>query len=224
MVGLILLVLISIAVYLVSGPLPRISPEGLRQFRKITSRPLSASTGKLVNSEILRMLWVLHTDLLAGLTLQSSISRAVRTTPSHLLPLTRMALADQTDLVDSLYDDSLLIDNQIFSDLIKVLQVTSVTGSSAQGAIKRLIERVQIEQKNTQLVASELAGTKATVLVLACLPALGMLMSAGLGINPIAWLIGNPAGLFCLLIGLSLEIIGLAWVKLLINRATSVGK
>ncbi len=222
MSGIILSVLIGISVYLFVCPLPRISLEAFPKFEEIKWRPVGTRTRGLANSDVLVLLWILHTDLLAGLTLHSSISRAIPRMPEHLFSFTRTALDNQRDLIDSFSDDAPEAKNQIFCELMQILKVTNFSGSSAHTAIKRLIDRVHNEQRNTQLVASELAGTKATVLVLACLPALGMFMSAGLGINSMQWLLSNPAGWACLLLGSSLEIIGLFWVKLLIRRATVV--
>jgi len=224
MLGITILALISTSVYLLFGPLPRISPEPFQKLKDIKWRSVRPKTHGLSNSNFLALLWILHTDLLAGLTLHSSISRAIQRMPTHLFILTRNALAQQREIIDSLHEDALELKNPIFFDLVQILKVTNFTGSSAHNAIMRLIDRVQNEHRNVHLVASELAGTKATVLVLTCLPALGMLMSAGLGINSMKWLLGNPAGWACLLLGSSLEILGLFWVKLLINRATDVAR
>lgn len=220
MLGLIVLVLVSVSAYLLLGPLPRIRPAQFKYLPRVKVRRIIKSTQVFSNSDVLVMLWILHTDLLSGQTLQSSISRSMSRTPSQVFPLTKAAVVDQTDVVHALRTDAEEIDNQLFSDLLQVIRMTSVTGAPAQAAIMRLIERVQIEQRNAQLIASELAGTRATVLVLAFLPVLGVVMSAGLGINSFGWLLGNHAGWACLVTGFLLEILGLAWVRLLINRAT----
>jgi tight adherence protein B len=70
-----------------------------------------------------------------------------------------------------------------------------------------------------QLISTELASTKATVVVLAGLPIMGLGMGLILGADSISWLLGTVAGRVCLLLGIGLEVVGWRWIKRLLNRA-----
>jgi tight adherence protein B len=72
-----------------------------------------------------------------------------------------------------------------------------------------------------QMIATELASTKATVFVLAGLPLMGAGMGLILGSDSIAWLLGSSAGRVCLVLGLGLELMGWLWIKRLLNCASA---
>jgi tight adherence protein B len=72
-----------------------------------------------------------------------------------------------------------------------------------------------------QLIATELASTKATVFVLAGLPIMGAGMGLMLGADSMSWLFGSSAGRVCLVLGLGLELVGWLWIKRLLKRASA---
>jgi tight adherence protein B len=76
-----------------------------------------------------------------------------------------------------------------------------------------------MRRNQEQLIAAELASTKATVFVLAGLPIMGAGMGLMLGSDAIAWLLGSTAGRVCLGLGIGLELVGWLWIKRLLNRA-----
>ncbi len=57
--------------------------------------------------------------------------------------------------------------------------------------------------------------------MLAALPALGLLMAAGLGMNPLGFLFGSLPGLGCLVVGVALDACGLWWTHRMSSRAES---
>jgi len=69
--------------------------------------------------------------------------------------------------------------------------------------------------RESERVRSDLrAGTaepRATALVLAALPVVGLLLGGALGADPWSWLLGTTAGLLVLLAGLALEVVGGLW-------------
>ena len=74
-------------------------------------------------------------------------------------------------------------------------------------------------RRQEQLISTELASTKATVVVLAGLPIMGLGMGLLLGADSISWLLGSTTGRVCLFFGLGLELVGWLWIKRLLNRA-----
>ena len=56
-----------------------------------------------------------------------------------------------------------------------------------------------------------LAEPRATAMVLAALPALGLALGAALGADPLSWLTGSGPGRLVLAAGLALEALGVLW-------------
>lgn len=101
--------------------------------------------------------------------------------------------------------------------------VCAATGSGLAAAAERLGESERAAGEQRRAVQVELAGPRATARMLAVLPAVGLLMAAGLGAAPLAFLLGTPAGRVCLLLGLVLEVLGLRWTARLASGAARSG-
>lgn len=96
--------------------------------------------------------------------------------------------------------------------------VCATTGSGLAAAVQRLEEGLQSEQELRRTVDAELAGPRATAVLLAVLPVVGLLMAAGLGADPLHVLLETPVGLLCLTTGLALDALGLWWTQRLVAR------
>ncbi len=103
-----------------------------------------------------------------------------------------------------------------------VLELSSKTGTPITPLLNRFIRQVKNQIELKQEIASELASTKATVLVLATLPLLGVLLSTVIGTNSLRWLISTPVGRVSLFIGLLLNLIGGLWVNRIVKKALIV--
>ncbi|GAA3729448.1 tight adherence protein B [Spinactinospora alkalitolerans] len=97
-------------------------------------------------------------------------------------------------------------------------QVASGTGGGLADVVERLAESLAHEEARHRELAANLAGPRTTALLLAALPAAGLLMTTALGGNPLAFLFTTPAGLLCLLAGLSLNALGLWWTHRMVRR------
>ena len=97
--------------------------------------------------------------------------------------------------------------------------VCSVSGSGLASAVERLEEGLRAEQDRRRAVEAELAGPRATAVMLAVLPLAGMLLATGLGADPVGVLLHTPLGLACLAGGLLLDGLGLWWTSRLVVRA-----
>ena len=108
---------------------------------------------------------------------------------------------------------------ELLRSLAACWSVCSVSGSGLVSAIDRLEEGLRAEQDRRRAVDAELAGPRATAVMLAVLPLAGMLLATGLGADPVGMLLHTPLGLACLAGGLLLDGLGLWWTSRLVLRA-----
>ncbi len=101
-------------------------------------------------------------------------------------------------------------------------QVCGTTGSSLAAAVDRLADALRAEGVQRLAVDAELAGPRATALLLAVLPLAGIALAAGLGARPVHVLLDTPLGLGCLAGGLGLDLLGLWWTERIVVAAGGV--
>ncbi len=94
-------------------------------------------------------------------------------------------------------------------------QVSGRTGQGLAAALSRVAEDLRAAESSRRVVESELASARATGRLVAGLPVVAWLMGSGSGGDPLAWLLGGPAGWVCLALGGGLLLGGLAWIELL---------
>lgn len=97
--------------------------------------------------------------------------------------------------------------------------VCASSGSGLAAAVQRLEEGLRAGQAQRRAVQAELAGPRATALMLSVLPAAGLAMAGALGADPLHVLLHTPLGLLCLGLGLGLDALGLLWTNALVARA-----
>ncbi|WP_245738019.1 type II secretion system F family protein [Streptomyces sparsogenes] len=98
-------------------------------------------------------------------------------------------------------------------------QVAVDEGAGLAAGLDRVAGALRAERDQRQKLRSQLAGPRATAVVLALLPAIGLLMGTALGADPLRVLLHTPAGLGCLLAGCLLEWAGYAWTARVIRAA-----
>ncbi len=92
-------------------------------------------------------------------------------------------------------------------------QVAHHTGAGLAGALARAADTMRAERRTARLVATELAAARATARMLALLPVGVLLLGAGVGGDPVGFLLGSPAGVGVLAAGLALCFAGLRWLE-----------
>ncbi|GII53699.1 hypothetical protein Pth03_20880 [Planotetraspora thailandica] len=101
-------------------------------------------------------------------------------------------------------------------------RVSVTVGGDLVALVQRVEASLREEETHRQDVGAQLAGPRATARMLAGLPVLGVLMAAGLGMDPVGFLLGGPAGFACLVTGLVLDAAGVWWTRALAARAEGV--
>ncbi|MET9256912.1 type II secretion system F family protein [Streptomyces sp. NPDC003717] len=92
-------------------------------------------------------------------------------------------------------------------------------GAGLAAGLDRLEGALRAERDGRGDLRAQLAGARATAVMLAGLPALGLLLGVALGADPLHVLLHTGAGLGCLLAGGVLEGLGLWWVARIVRGA-----
>ena len=92
-------------------------------------------------------------------------------------------------------------------------------GAGLAAGLDRLAAALRAERDQQQDLRAQLAGARATAVMLAGLPALGLLIGTALGADPLHVLLHTGAGLGCLAVGGVLEGVGLWWVRRIVRGA-----
>ncbi|MDP9863595.1 MULTISPECIES: type II secretion system F family protein [Streptosporangium] len=164
----------------------------------------------------------LAAELAAGRTAGEALARAVSAAefpdPVVLRPLIAAA-RDGGDVAAALLAAAPEQGGEAFRGLAACWKVSVNVGAGLSVLVDRLATSLREAQAHRQDVAAQLAGPRATARLLAGLPVLGLLMAAGLGMRPLHFLFGSPAGVGCLAIGLALDGCGLWWTHRLVAHA-----
>lgn len=102
-------------------------------------------------------------------------------------------------------------------------QVAVDGGAGLAAGLERIATALRAERDQRDDLRAQLAGPRATALMLALLPAGGLAMGSALGADPIRVLLHTPAGWACLLVGGLLEWCGIVWTARIITAAEGGG-
>ena len=124
------------------------------------------------------------------------------------------------DLVNAIRKDT---NNDLTSvSFAQVWQVCERNGASLSPVLTSFNNQIRTENELRQELSSSLSGVKLSAYVLAFLPVIGIILAYLLGVNSISWLTNSSFGKTSLLLALILEIIGVFWVRQLINQVESI--
>ena len=97
-------------------------------------------------------------------------------------------------------------------------QVAHETGAGLAAALSQAGEAIRADRRTARLVGSELAAAHATARMLAVLPVGVLALGAGIGGDPVGFLVDTTPGLVCLTLGLALSFAGLLWLERIADR------
>jgi tight adherence protein B len=209
--------LISIGAVMSVRPLPSLQWFGRIQIPMLTLKPKVKS--KISFEQELQFVFNLKSQLQAGVNQVDALRFAVSRAPEFAFQNTRQALTTQASAYSALHEDSKVYKVASLASCANLLELSSQSGSSINEALTHVADKLMMRRNQEQLIATELASTKATVFVLAGLPIMGAGMGLMLGSDSISWLLGSTAGRVCLALGIALELLGWLWIKRLLNRA-----
>ena len=97
--------------------------------------------------------------------------------------------------------------------------VSERCGAGLAGVLDRIEADIGAERRRQRQVSAELAGPRATAMLLAGLPVFGLLLGNAVGARPVAVLLGTPPGEAALLAGVCLHAAGVAWTAAIVRSA-----
>ncbi|MEV8559689.1 type II secretion system F family protein [Streptomyces sp. NPDC051917] len=92
-------------------------------------------------------------------------------------------------------------------------------GAGLAAGLDRLEAALRAERDQRADLRAQLAGARATTVLLAVLPALGLLLGSAMGADPLHVLLHTGAGLGCLAIGSAFEAAGMWWAVRIVRGA-----
>ncbi|WP_187363991.1 type II secretion system F family protein [Streptomyces piniterrae] len=98
-------------------------------------------------------------------------------------------------------------------------QVAVEGGAGLAAGLERIAAGLRARRDQREELRAQLAGPRATALMLALLPVCGLLMGGALGADPLRVLLHTPVGWGCLVIGGLLEWGGVAWTARIVAGA-----
>lgn len=98
-------------------------------------------------------------------------------------------------------------------------RVSERAGASLATVVERLADDLRSRRRQRERVLAELAGPRATAVLLALLPGVGVLLAAGTGVRPAQILFGTTAGQVALLAGAGLDAVGVVWCMRILTAA-----
>ena len=98
-------------------------------------------------------------------------------------------------------------------------QLGADTGMALAGVLDRVAADLHAEQEHRRTVEAVLAGPRASALMLAGLPLIGIVLGGAMGARPLAVLTSSIGGQLLCLVGVLLDVAGLVWMRRLLRRA-----
>lgn len=172
---------------------------------------------KVTDDEILNFFIVFRLELESGELPIVALERSLKVIPQSHFTSTRVALANNGDVIRALQADAQIVPEIL--DMSLAMQLAHQKGAQLGEALQVMTSSIHERIATSHLLRSELASVRATIGVLAILPAIGLAFGSMLNAHPIEWLTSTLYGRICLLLAIGLEFLGLWWTQKLIKRA-----
>ncbi|WP_181035033.1 type II secretion system F family protein [Arthrobacter sp. B0490] len=108
---------------------------------------------------------------------------------------------------------------RLWIDLSGCLIVAERSGAPLAGILTQYAAQLDADLDGLSARETALAGPRATVVLLAWLPVVGLVLGFALGVNPLEILLGSSLGRIALAAGILLMIVSRFWSRRLVSRA-----
>ncbi|BBE23911.1 hypothetical protein MN0502_27940 [Arthrobacter sp. MN05-02] len=109
--------------------------------------------------------------------------------------------------------------DRLWIDLAGCFEVAQRSGAPLAGILERYAAQLDAHLDGLSARDTALAGPRATVVLLAWLPAIGLVLGFALGTNPLEVFTASPPGRLALVVGALLMIASRLWSRWLVQRA-----
>jgi tight adherence protein B len=215
------LLLAAAAAWVLTAPAPAL----VRLTRRPSAAPQSAPRGRIrvpgrSRTDLTASLGELASGLASGLLTGASAREVLADAAAGLRGLEALAASARSptgDVAASLDELAHQPGGAVAADLAVLWRLAERTGSSLLGPVRRLRDADRGAAAVRRELSAQLAGPRATARLLAGLPVLGVVLGAGLGADPVGFLLGTGAGRSCLALGGLLVGLGLLWTGSLVR-------
>ena len=108
--------------------------------------------------------------------------------------------------------------DRVLSFLRSGWQLSRRHGVAFGRVVTGIADELSDQLASDQARSAQLAGPRMSGYVMAALPLMGVLLGAGMGVNPVAVLLGSPLGNLLLVVGVALMCGGLLWSDRIVGR------
>ncbi|MBG6224481.1 tight adherence protein B [Arthrobacter sp. CAN_A2] len=108
--------------------------------------------------------------------------------------------------------------DRLWIDLAGCLIVAERSGAPLAGILEQYAVQLDAQLDGLSARETALAGPRATVVLLAWLPAVGLVLAFALGVNPLEVLLGSSLGRLALASGVLLMLVARLWSRSLVRR------
>jgi Flp pilus assembly protein TadB len=206
-----------LACYLAMAPLP--GAFELPKFKLVKTKFRKRKKMQMNFDEKLQFIYCIKIQLLAGSTQIAALQFALSRINDSFLPETRKSISLRSEIFTAMKNDAVEFEFWALADYALLMQASARSGASISQPLSNLASTMIRNRTQEQLLTTELASTKATVLLLAGLPIIGSGLAMMLGSQSINWLITTGLGRGALFTGLALELLGWVWVQRLLANA-----
>jgi tight adherence protein B len=158
----------------------------------------------------------LSADLRSGRSLDAAVAAAVAACPDQESGAA-LARAVRAGAVDPSMSDGDMA--EAMGRVAAGVRLSNRTGCSLAAVVTAVEDDLRARHRQRLELRSATAGPRASALLLAGLPVLGLAMGNGLGAAPWQVLTTTATGQLLLIAGVGLELAGIAWTRRLVDRA-----
>lgn len=168
---------------------------------------------------LLEALGALTAELRSGRTVEAASADAARSCPDEgaAEALVRALRAPDLPLPP--------VTNGAFADALEriaaAVRLSGRTGCSLAAVLAAVEDDVRARLRHARELRTAVAGPRASAALLAGLPLLGLAMGGGIGADPWRVLTTTGTGQMLLVLGVALEVVGLAWTARLVRGAVA---
>lgn len=159
-------------------------------------------------AELIAAARTLVVELQAGSRPEEALRAAAELTPAQA---STFAGAADRAAVGSVVSTALGRDAPGLVALGHAWRVAEAAGAPVADVLARVADDLEDGRRREQAVSAALAGARSSALMLAVLPAVGLLLGASMGAHPLAVLIGTPTGRAVFAAGALLDAAGVLW-------------